>query len=94
MQNIYYNQMEYIFCIYFFEIEVIYIIKNSVKLSRNEKQLTQEELAEKVGVTRQTIGLIEKEKYNPTIALGLKLCQVLNKSLDQLFWLEEDVNEN
>lgn len=68
------------------EIEVIYIVKNSVKLSRNEKQLTQEELAEKVGVTRQTIGLIEKEKYNPTMALGLKLCKALNKSLDQLFW--------
>lgn len=73
---------------------MIYIIKNSVKLSRNEKKLTQEELAEQVGVTRQTIGLIEKEKYNPTISLGLKLSKVLNKSLDQLFWLEEDVNEN
>ncbi|WP_213169246.1 helix-turn-helix transcriptional regulator [Alkalicella caledoniensis] len=69
------------------------MIKNSIKLSRIERQLTQEELAEKVGVTRQTIGLIEKEKYNPTIALGLNLCKVLNKSLDQLFWLEEDVNE-
>ncbi|WP_204436253.1 helix-turn-helix domain-containing protein [Amphibacillus cookii] len=69
-------------------------MKNSVKLSRNEKKLTQEELAEQVGVTRQTIGLIEKEKYNPTISLGLKLSKVLNKSLDQLFWLEEDVNEN
>ncbi|WP_318036625.1 helix-turn-helix transcriptional regulator [Dethiobacter alkaliphilus] len=68
-------------------------MKNSVKPSRIEKQLTQEELAEKVGVTRQTIGLIEKEKYNPTIALGLKLSKVLNKSLDQLFWLEEDEHE-
>ncbi|WP_026065205.1 helix-turn-helix transcriptional regulator [Amphibacillus jilinensis] len=69
-------------------------MKNSIKLSRNEKKLTQEELAEQVGVTRQTIGLIEKEKYNPTISLGLKLSKVLNKSLDQLFWLEEDGNEN
>ncbi|SMP71674.1 helix-turn-helix transcriptional regulator [Anoxynatronum buryatiense] len=66
------------------------MIKNSVRQSRIEKQLTQEELAERTGVTRQTIGLIEKEKYNPTIALGLKLCKVLNKSLDQLFWLEEN----
>ncbi len=73
---------------------MISIIKNSIKLSRNEKKLTQEELAEQVGVTRQTIGLIEKEKYNPTISLGLKLSKVLNKSLDQLFWLEEDGNEN
>ncbi|WP_330577804.1 helix-turn-helix transcriptional regulator [Alkaliphilus serpentinus] len=69
------------------------IVRNNIKLSRMDKQLTQEELAEKVGVTRQTIGLLEKEKYNPTIALGLKLCKVLNKSLDQLFWLEEDENE-
>ena len=74
-------------------IEVINIIKNCVKQSRIEQQLTQEELAERVGVTRQTIGLIEKEKYNPTIALGLKLSQVLNKRLDQLFWLEEDDHE-
>jgi len=66
------------------------MIKNSVRQSRIEKQLTQEELAERTGVTRQTIGLIEKEKYNPTIALGLKLCKVLNKSLDQLFWIEEN----
>lgn len=64
-----------------------------MKVSRNEKKLTQEELADKVGVTRQTIGLIEKEKYNPTIALGLKLGNVLNKSLDQLFWEEDDENE-
>lgn len=92
MQNIYYNQCNIYFAI-LFEIEVTYIIKNSVKLSRNEKKLTQEELAEKVGVTRQTIGLIEKEKYNPTIALGLKLCKVLNMSLDQLFWAEEDAHE-
>lgn len=75
-----------------FKKEVIYIVKNNVRLCRNEKKLTQEELAEKVGVTRQTIGLIEKEKYNPTMALGLKLCKVLNKSLDQMFWLEEDIN--
>jgi putative transcriptional regulator len=75
------------------ELEVIVIIKNSVKQSRIQKQMTQEEVAEKVGVTRQTIGLIEKEKYNPTISLALNLCKVLNKSLDQLFWIEEEENE-
>lgn len=66
------------------------IIKNSVKKSRMDIQITQEELAEKIGVTRQTIGLIEKEKYNPTIALCLSLSKVLGKSLDELFWIEED----
>lgn len=72
---------------------MVYIVRNGVKQSRIEKQLTQEELAEKIGVTRQTIGLIEKEKYNPTITLGLKLGQILGKTLDQLFWLEEEANE-
>ncbi len=72
---------------------MITILRNSVKQSRNEKKITQEELAERIGVTRQTIGLIEKEKYNPTIYLGLKLCEVLDKSLDQLFWLEENKDE-
>lgn len=52
--------------------------------------MTQEELAESVGVTRQTIGLIEKERYNPTIALCLGLCRSLGTSLDELFWMEED----
>ncbi len=68
---------------------MIIIIKNAIKQSRVESGLTQEELAESVGVTRQTIGLIEKEKYNPTISLALNLSQVLGKSLDRLFWLEE-----
>ena len=72
---------------------MVRIVKNSVRQSRGEVKLTQEELADEVGVTRQTIGLIEKEKYNPTIALCLKMSQVLNKSIDQLFWLEEDEDE-
>ena len=67
-------------------------IRNCIKLARVEKDLTQEKLAEKIGVTRQTIGLIEKEEYNPTILLCLKLSYVLNKSLEELFWLE--VNED
>ena len=72
---------------------VITIVRNSVRLSRIEKGLTQEELADRVEVTRQTIGLIEKEKYNPTITLCLRLCQVLGKTLNELFWLEGNDNE-
>ena len=64
-------------------------IRNRVKISRIEKDLTQEELAERIGVTRQTIGLIEKGSYNPTISLCLKMCKVLEKSLDELFWMED-----
>ena len=63
-------------------------IKNKIKLARVEKDWTQQELAEEIGVTRQTIGLIEREEYNPTILLCLKLSCVLEKNLDELFWLE------
>lgn len=65
-------------------------VRNRVRLCRAEKQMTQEDLAESVGVTRQTIGLIEKERYNPTITLCLGLCRSLGKSLDELFWMEEN----
>ena len=69
-------------------------IKNKIKLARVEKDLTQQELAEKIGVTRQTIGLIERGEYNPTIVLCLKLSCVLEKSLNELFWLEVKQDEN
>ncbi|ULG72220.1 helix-turn-helix transcriptional regulator [Macrococcus brunensis] len=63
---------------------------NRVKLARLELGMTQIELADKVGVTRQTISLIEKDKYNPSLRLCLDICYVLNKTLDQIFWIEEE----
>ena len=48
--------------------------------------LSQQELAEKVGVSRQTINAIEKGDYNPTINLCIAICRVLGKTLDELFW--------
>lgn len=63
-------------------------IENRVKLARVEKDLTQEQLADLVGVTRQTIGLIEAGKYNPTLKLCLALAKVTGKSLDNLFWIK------
>lgn len=65
-------------------------MKNKVKLARVEYDLTQQQLAEKVGVTRQTISLIEKGKYNPTLKLCLEICYVVNKSLDELFWIDRE----
>lgn len=65
-------------------------MKNKVKLARVEYDYTQQELAEKVGVTRQTISLIEKGKYNPTLRLCLEICYAVNKSLDELFWIDEE----
>ncbi len=57
-----------------------------LKLARTEMDLTQEQLAEKVGVTRQTIGLIEAGKYNPSLKLCIAICKVLNKTLNDIFW--------
>ncbi|MFS0864869.1 helix-turn-helix transcriptional regulator [Fredinandcohnia sp. 179-A 10B2 NHS] len=59
-----------------------------MKMARIEHDLSQEELAKLVGVTRQTIGLIEVGKYNPTINLCISICKALNKTLDELFWEE------
>lgn len=64
-------------------------VHNRVKLARVERGYTQQELADLIQVTRQTIGLIEAEQYNPTINLCLRLTQALNKSLNDLFWAEE-----
>lgn len=60
-----------------------------MKIARIECDLTQEQLAEKVGVARQTIGLIEAGNYNPSISLCIEICKALNKSLDELFWPRE-----
>ena len=59
-----------------------------LKLAREENNLTQAELAEKVGVTRQTIGLIENGGYNPTLHLCVAIAKALNKTLNDLFWKE------
>ena len=57
-----------------------------LKAARVGCDLSQEELAAKVGVTRQTIGLIEAGGYNPTLNLCIAICKALDKTLDQLFW--------
>ncbi|MBN8234014.1 helix-turn-helix transcriptional regulator [Halobacillus kuroshimensis] len=63
-------------------------MENKVKVARVSYDLTQQELAERVGVTRQTISLIEKGRYNPTLKLCLEICYAVNKTLDEVFWQE------
>ncbi len=63
-------------------------IENRVKLARVEKGLTQEQLADLVGVTRQTIILIEAGRYNPSLKVCLMVKKVTGKSLDELFWIK------
>ena len=62
----------------------------AIKVARAQKDMTQKALAEQVGVSRQTMNAIEQGEYNPTIRLCKKICRVLGKSLDELFWEEND----
>lgn len=64
-----------------------------LKSARATKDLSQQQLAEIVGVSRQTINAIEKGDYNPTIRLCLSICYALDKSLDELFW-EENIEKS
>lgn len=65
------------------------LLKNKkIKIARVEADLSQEQLAERVGVTRQTISLIESGNYNPTLKLCTSICKALNKTLNDLFWEE------
>ncbi len=64
-----------------------------LKAARALKGMSQKDVAEAVGVTRQTINAIESGDYNPTINLCIAICKALGKSLDELFW-EEDLHES
>lgn len=64
-----------------------------LKVARVRKDMTQKDLAEQIGVSRQTINAIEKGEYNPTIKLCLKICRALDTTLDELFWEDENNEE-
>ena len=59
-----------------------------MKIARMEVDMKQEDLAKAVGVSRQTIGLIESGGYNPTLNLCMAICKALGKTLNDLFWEE------
>ncbi|MHC6247873.1 helix-turn-helix transcriptional regulator [Lactobacillus delbrueckii] len=59
-----------------------------LKAARTEKDFSQQQLADIVGVSRQTISAIEKGNYNPTVNLCIAICQALDKTLNDLFWPE------
>ena len=61
-----------------------------LKSARAALDMSQQQLAEAVGVSRQTINAIEKGDYNPTIRLCLAICRALSKTLDELFWEPEE----
>ena len=64
-------------------------MKNNIKVERAIKSLTQEELANKVSVSRQTINAMEANKYVPSTVLALKIARVFKKPVEQIFFLED-----
>ncbi len=62
---------------------------NNIRVERAVKNITQAELAEKIGVSRQTINTIESNKYVPSTILALKISRVFGKPLEEVFLLEE-----
>ena len=69
-------------------------MKNRLKIERTILDLTQEELASKINVSRQTINSIEKNRYVPSTILALKLSQIFNKTVNDIFTLEEKDKRN
>jgi putative transcriptional regulator len=64
-------------------------MKNTLKVERAIKNFTQEELAKRIGVSRQTINAMEANKYVPSTVLALKIAQVFDKRVEDIFLLEE-----
>jgi len=64
-------------------------VQNRIKVARAERDMTQGDLAKEIGVSRQTISSIEKNRYVPSTILALKLSRLFNKSVNELFTLEE-----
>lgn len=69
-------------------------MKNKLKVFRAMHDLTQEQLAEKIGVTRQTVIAIENDKYSPSLGLAFKIARLFKVMIEDIFSYEEDNNEN
>lgn len=65
-------------------------MKNTIKVERAKQNMTQQDLAEKIGVSRQTINSIESQKYIPSTVLALKIAKVFSVKIEEIFELEED----
>lgn len=69
------------------------VLKNRLKMARAEKGLSQSDLAEMIGVSRNTVSSIETGQFNPTAKLALILCIALEKKFEELFYFEEQLDE-
>ncbi|MCM3759252.1 helix-turn-helix transcriptional regulator [Alkalihalobacillus oceani] len=70
------------------------MLRNRVRELRAKHHWTQSDLAERIGATRQTIGMIEKGDYAPSVTLALKIAHVFSVSLEEVFWLESEAKLN
>ena len=70
------------------------ILKTRMHELRKEKNIQQSELAEMVGVRRETIGKLENGKYNPSLKLAMDIAKVFGKSVEEVFVFEEEADEN
>ena len=61
--------------------------------ARQNAGLSQEELARRIGASRQTVNMIERGDYNPSLHLCISICQTLGKTLDELFWPEHETSQ-
>ena len=66
------------------------ILRNTIKVQRAKKDLTQEQLAELVGVTRTTINFVERRRWVPSTVLALKIVQVFGVPFEEVFFLDEE----
>ena len=64
-------------------------MKNTLHILRAERRLSQEDLAELADVSRQTINAIEREKYDPSLPLALKIAKIFQKKVEEIFFLED-----
>ena len=69
------------------------VLKNRLKMARAEKGLSQSDLAEMIGVSRNTVSSIETGQFNPTAKLALILCIALDKKFEELFFFKEQFDE-
>ncbi|MCM3713005.1 helix-turn-helix transcriptional regulator [Halalkalibacter oceani] len=70
------------------------MLQNRVRELRAKHHFTQSDLAERIGATRQTIGMIEKGDYAPSVTLALKIAHVFSVSLEDVFWLESEAKQD
>ncbi|MBR5885797.1 MAG: helix-turn-helix transcriptional regulator [Alistipes sp.] len=65
-------------------------MKNSIRVARAERRMTQQQLAENIGVSRQTINAIESGRFVPSTILALRIARLFERPVEEMFWLEDE----